>query len=90
MNTLIIGVVVYFILGVCYAIDFFHDEYEDMVENNGKKSRRIFRADNFYRTTMAFYNHHACNLRHQMREVIDIWPRKIERTRRAIPTRLLT
>lgn len=38
MNTLIIGVVVYFLLGVCYAIDFFHDEYEDMVENNGKKS----------------------------------------------------
>lgn len=42
MNTLIIGVVVYFILGVCYAIDFFHDEYEDMVENNGKKVGEFF------------------------------------------------
>lgn len=35
MEALIIGIVVYFIFGICYAIDFFHNEYENMVENDG-------------------------------------------------------
>lgn len=42
MKALIIGIVVYFVLGVCYAIDFFHNEYEDMVENGGMKPGKFF------------------------------------------------
>lgn len=42
MNVLIISIVVYFILGVCYAIDCFHNEYEEMVENEGVKVGEFF------------------------------------------------
>lgn len=35
MEALIIGIVAYFIFGICYAIDFFHNEYDNMVENEG-------------------------------------------------------
>jgi hypothetical protein len=37
MTFWIFGIVVYIILGVCYAIDFFHNEYEDMVQDQGMK-----------------------------------------------------
>lgn len=29
------GIVAYLILAVCYAINYFHDEYENTVENEG-------------------------------------------------------
>lgn len=42
MKILIISIMVYFILGVCYAIDCFHNEYENMVENDGVKVGEFF------------------------------------------------
>ena len=35
MKLLIISIVVYLILGICYAINYFHDEYENTVEDEG-------------------------------------------------------
>lgn len=42
MKALIISIVVYFILGICYAIDYFHHECENMVENDGVKIGEFF------------------------------------------------
>lgn len=40
MIYLIIGsVILYIILGVCYAINYFHDEWENTVENEGTYSK---------------------------------------------------
>lgn len=35
MKLLIISIMVYLILGICYAINYFHDEYENTVEDEG-------------------------------------------------------
>ena len=42
MKPLIFGIVIYLVLGICYAIDFFHIEYEDMVENQGRNVGEFF------------------------------------------------
>ena len=42
MKPLIFGTVIYLILGICYAIDFFHVEYEDMVKSQGMKVGKFF------------------------------------------------
>lgn len=42
MKALVIGIVVYCILGLCYAINFFHDEYENTVENEGMNVGEFF------------------------------------------------
>ena len=42
MKFWIISIVAYFILGVCYAINYFHDEYENTVENDGVKVGEFF------------------------------------------------
>lgn len=35
MNILIYSILVYLFLGICYAIDFFHQNYETMVLDEG-------------------------------------------------------
>ena len=43
MIYLIIGsVILYIVLGVCYAINYFHDEYENTVANEGIKVGEFF------------------------------------------------
>ena len=42
MKILIFSIVVYLVLGICYGIDYFHNEYEDMVENDGLKVGEFF------------------------------------------------
>ena len=42
MQSLIFGIALYLILGICYAIDFFYGEYEDMVEDGGTKVGEFF------------------------------------------------
>lgn len=34
--------IIYLILGICYAINYFHDEYENTVENEGMKVGEFF------------------------------------------------
>lgn len=42
MKLLIISIVVYLILGICYAINYFHDEYENTVEDEGVRVGEFF------------------------------------------------
>jgi len=42
LKFLIIGIVAYLILGICYAINYFHDEYENTVENDGVRVGEFF------------------------------------------------
>ena len=70
MKALIIGIVVYFVLGVCYAIDFFHNEYEDMVENGGMKPGKFFVLTIVDGITMAPGHSYPRGLGYLGREVI--------------------